>query len=72
MNGSLHGVHVLVTRPREQGEGLCRRIVALGGRATLWPAMEIEAVADPGAEAAAQGLDRQAIVIFTSRTAGRC
>lgn len=39
---------VLVTRPTEQAEGLCRRIEALGWRAIRFPAMDIRPLRDAG------------------------
>ena len=37
----------MVTRPREQAGGLAARIEAAGGRALLYPAIEIQALAEP-------------------------
>jgi uroporphyrinogen-III synthase len=59
---------VLVTRPADQAEGLCRRIEARGGRAVRFPTVEICAPADPGA-AQARLSERWDIVVFISRNA---
>jgi len=39
--GVLNGLGVLITRPVEQADGLCQAVRAAGGRALLFPAMEI-------------------------------
>ncbi len=44
---SLSGLGVLVTRPADQAEGLCRLIEAAGGRAIRLPAAQILPVTDP-------------------------
>jgi len=41
---TLQGRGILVTRPREQAQGLAKLIEAAGGRAILFPAIEIQAV----------------------------
>ncbi len=38
---TLHGLKVLVTRPKPQGEELCAKIRAEGGRAVYFPVMDI-------------------------------
>ncbi|HYE35274.1 uroporphyrinogen-III synthase [Methylocaldum sp.] len=50
-NAPLAGVGVLVTRPREQADGLCALIEAAGGRAMRLPLLEIVAVDDSTAAA---------------------
>ena len=42
----LAGLNIVVTRPREQAADLVQRIERLGGRALLFPLLEIEAVRD--------------------------
>ncbi len=42
----LAGLNIVVTRPREQAAGLVQRIEQLGGKALLFPLLEIEAVRD--------------------------
>ncbi len=42
----LAGLTIVVTRPREQADGLLRRIEQLGGKPLLFPLLEIEAVRD--------------------------
>lgn len=64
----LGGSGVLVTRPAAQAEGLCRRIVAAGGRPLRFPTVDIQPPADPGA-AAAQLAAPWDIIIFISRNA---
>jgi len=41
---TLQGRGILITRPREQAQGLAKLIEAAGGRAILFPAIEIEAL----------------------------
>jgi len=41
---TLQGRGILITRPREQAEGLAKLIEAAGGHAILFPAIEIEAL----------------------------
>src|SRR5882762_10471084 len=44
---TLQGRGILVTRPREQTQGLAKLIEAAGGRAILFPAIEIQAAPLP-------------------------
>jgi uroporphyrinogen-III synthase len=44
---ALAGVGVLITRPREQAAAMAARIVAMGGTAVVFPAIEIAAPLDP-------------------------
>ena len=44
---TLQGRGILITRPREQAQGLAKLIEAAGGRAILFPAIEIRAVPLP-------------------------
>ncbi|MBI4807621.1 MAG: uroporphyrinogen-III synthase [Nitrosomonadales bacterium] len=53
INLPLAGLHIVVTRPREQAAGLIQRIERLGGNALPFSLLEIEAVPD------AQALRRQ-------------
>jgi uroporphyrinogen-III synthase len=62
----LRGRGILVTRPREQAAGLARLIEQAGGRAILFPAIEIEDLPPPSALA---NLERFDIAIFISPTA---
>src|SRR5438445_11238234 len=41
---TLRGRGVLITRPREQAQGLAKLVEAAGGRAILFPAIEIQDV----------------------------
>jgi len=41
---TLHGRGILITRPREQAQGLAKLVEAAGGRAILFPAIEIQDV----------------------------
>ncbi|WP_119632203.1 uroporphyrinogen-III synthase [Methylocaldum marinum] len=71
-NTTLFGLNVLVTRPREQADGLCALIEAAGGRALRMPLLEIAAVADPStAEALLSRTDQWDWLIFTSTNAVR-
>lgn len=67
---SLSGIGVLVTRPRELAEPLCRGIVKKGGTAIPWPAVDIRpqtVAAD--ALASLRKAGTEAVVIFVSRNA---
>jgi len=44
---TLQGRGILITRPRDQAQGLAKLIEAAGGRAILFPAIEIQAVPLP-------------------------
>ena len=46
-NKPLAGRGIVVTRPRDQAAGLAALIEAAGGRALLYPAIEIEDLSDP-------------------------
>ncbi len=62
----LQGRAILVTRPREQAAGLARLIESEGGRAQLYPAVEIE---DLPRAAAFDRLNEFQIAVFVSPTA---
>ena len=62
----LRGRSILVTRPRAQAAPLARLIEQAGGRALLFPAIEIEDVPAPGALSRLHEFD---LVIFVSPTA---
>ncbi len=72
MSGRLHGLSVLVTRPREQSDALCALIERAGGRPVRFPAVEILPPTDPEAArallAGAAGAD---LLIFVSANAVR-
>lgn len=62
----------MVTRPRDQAAGLAALIDAAGGHALLYPAIEIEDLADPAAALRIIGkLDQLDLAIFVSPTAVR-
>ncbi len=62
----------MITRPREQAGRLEERIGAAGGRALIYPAIEIDDVADPGPlERIAGRLEQFDLAIFVSPTAAR-
>lgn len=68
--GSLQGCGVLVTRPVDQAGGLAQRITQLGGRAVLFPVLEITAPDDMRElEACTEQLDSFDIAIFVSANA---
>lgn len=46
---SLAELNIVITRPREQAEGLAERITQLGGKPLLFPLLEIAAVHDQAA-----------------------
>jgi uroporphyrinogen-III synthase len=62
---SLAGRGVLVTRPRELAPGLAKRIADAGGRAIVFPAVEIEPLPQSGA------VGRYDMVVFVSPSAVR-
>ncbi|MDA1106849.1 MAG: uroporphyrinogen-III synthase [Proteobacteria bacterium] len=67
---TLAGVTVVVTRPRHQAARLCHLIEARGGRAVLFPVLEIIDVEDSGpARALIQRLDEFDLAIFVSANA---
>ena len=70
MSGSLDGVRVLVTRPAQQAEKLCRLIEAEGGVALRLPLLAIEPVTHP-AEAQRRLAGGHGTWIFTSANAVR-
>jgi len=63
---SLRGRSILVTRPRAQAPALARLIEHAGGRALLFPAIEIEDVPPPAALSRLHEFD---LAIFVSPTA---
>jgi uroporphyrinogen-III synthase len=70
---TLHGVGVLVTRPRQQAAPLCRLLEAHGANTFRLPAIEIEPLADRRALAARLGdLAQFDLIIFSSSNAVRC
>jgi len=60
---SLAGRGVLVTRPRELAQGLAQRVEAAGGRAIVFPTIEIEPLPHAGP------MERYDLVVFVSPTA---
>jgi len=66
----LGGLSVLVTRPAQQSEGLCRLIEAAHGRPVRFPALEILGPADKhAARDALQAARRADILVFVSANA---
>lgn len=63
---ALAGRIILVTRPREQAAGLARAIEAAGGRAEIFPAIEIQDVPPPAVLSRLEDFD---LAIFVSPTA---
>lgn len=69
---SLAGKRIVVTRPREQAEGLAARLRAAGGEPVLVPAIEIHDLADLAAfHAIAERLEAFDCAIFVSPIAVR-
>jgi len=69
---ALQGKTVLVTRPRDQAESLCRLIENAGGKAIRYPAIDISPVDDDHISAAVmKQLAESDIVIFISANAVR-
>ena len=62
----------MVTRPRDQAAGLAALVEAAGGHALLYPAIEIEDLADPAcALNVLNNLERLDLAVFVSPTAVR-
>src|SRR5258705_4826268 len=71
-NKPLAGRGIVVTRPRDQAADLAALIEAAGGRAFLYPAIEIEDLPDPASALRAIGnLEQLDLAIFVSPTAVR-
>ena len=68
-DGPLHGVGVLVTRPRTQAIELVDAIEAQGGTASCLPVIDIAPLDELDVRSAAAALDEPDIVIFVSRNA---
>ena len=69
-NSELDGITVLVTRPRELAEPLCKAVEAHQGRAIRWPGLEIESrIADVDAASKLRHANSGDVVIFVSRNA---
>ncbi len=70
MTGALTGQGVLVTRPRERSEGLCRRLEALGARVVALPTIAIEPLDDVDTrQRAMRLLPRADRIVFVSPAA---
>jgi uroporphyrinogen-III synthase len=68
--GPLHGLGVLVTRPAHQAQALQRLIEAAGGRAFLFPLLDIKPLNDPsGALSWIRDLARYDVAVFVSANA---
>lgn len=67
MNQSLRGAYVLVTRPQEQADALCKQITDLGGQPLRLPCLEI--AANPVAKDALEFAAASDYWLFTSRNA---
>lgn len=71
MSGSLHGVKVLVTRPKDQSAHLCRMIESAGGVAIEFPTIELQPTRDLAGDDLLGRLAAATHVIFVSRNAVR-
>ena len=68
--GSLRGAGILITRPARQAAALAEKIVALGGKPVIFPAIVILPPADASALAKAQrGLAQYDYAVFVSANA---
>ena len=66
----LHGLSILVTRPKNQAERLARVIEHAGGEAIVFPTIEIQPIADDAAlRTMVKQLDRYHMAIFVSANA---
>ncbi|MBS1160839.1 MAG: uroporphyrinogen-III synthase [Proteobacteria bacterium] len=69
-SGPLAGKTIVVTRPRAQAAPLAEAIMAAGGRALLFPLLEIAPAADPGElQQAVSRLADYALAVFISPNA---
>lgn len=70
VNPAINDRVIWITRPRDQGKNLCRLVEGAGGRAVLFPVIEIRPVAPPRApdELTAE-LAAARLIIFVSRNA---
>jgi uroporphyrinogen-III synthase len=71
MKPQLTGVEILVTRPAEQSVQLARLIRDAGGEAVLFPALEIEPLAETAIAPALDNLPQFDLVVFVSSNAAR-
>lgn len=69
MTVALHGCKVLVTRPRQQGENLCRLIQQAGGQAIPFPVITVIASEPSGTEPVQTLIASSPVIIFISRNA---
>lgn len=70
VSGPLAGKTVVVTRPRAQAQELVEAIAAAGGRALLFPLLDIQPAADPAAlRAALSRLEDYRFAVFISPNA---
>jgi uroporphyrinogen-III synthase len=67
----LSGVQILVTRPAEQSAELARLVRAAGGEPFMFPALEIEPLAQAGHAAVLDHLPQFNLVVFVSPNAVR-
>jgi uroporphyrinogen-III synthase len=68
----LAGLHIVVTRPREQAAGLMQRLQTLGARPLLFPLLEIAPAPDQAAlQAFAQRVADYTLLVFISPNAVR-
>src|SRR5436190_22852522 len=66
---SLKDLTVMVTRPKPQGEELCKQISAQGGKAIFFPTIEILPLVNAKFRRDMTELDQYDIVVFVSRHA---
>lgn len=69
MSPSLNGSKVLVTRPKQQAEQLCRLIEASGGTAIRFPTLEVSLSKDLNSHALLELFSDASHIIFISRNA---
>lgn len=72
MSGALHGMGIVITRPRAAAEALATELAALGARPFVFPALGIEPLPEsPALAAALDRLPRAAFAIFVSANAAQ-
>ena len=71
MNAKLAGVKILVTRPADQSAGLARLVRDAGGLPILFPALEIEPLAEAAGAPVLDQLPHFDLVVFISPNAVR-
>ncbi|NNE38602.1 MAG: uroporphyrinogen-III synthase [Gammaproteobacteria bacterium] len=68
---NLIGKNIMVLRPIQQSEGLCRRFIEAGGNVTRFPTIEIQPLDDISTDEIKDLIEWSDVIIFISRNAVR-